>query len=103
IAMYRDTDDLDIVSEFAKTMGTPDRLQALLLLSYADLSAVGPNVWTEWKGALLAKLYLKAEQILLGRANISEDFWTSPKALAVEEIASDELRPRVSAHLKELG
>jgi [protein-PII] uridylyltransferase len=36
IAMYRDTDDLDIISSFAETMRTPDRLSALLLLSYAD-------------------------------------------------------------------
>ncbi len=103
IAMYRDTDDLDIVAEFAHTMGALDRLQALLLLSYADLSAVGPNVWTEWKGALLAKLYLKAEQILLGRAPFDEAFWTSPKAKAVETMAPEDLRPQVEGHLKQLG
>lgn len=103
IAMYRDTDDLDIVSEFAKTMGTPDRLQALLLLSFADLSAVGPNVWTEWKGALLAKLYLKAEQILLGRANFDEAFWRAPKAVAIENLAPENIRPHVADHLRQLG
>ncbi|MCF6283886.1 MAG: HD domain-containing protein, partial [Candidatus Hydrogenedentes bacterium] len=103
IAMYRDTDDLDIVSDFAKTMKTADRLQALLLLSYADLSAVGPNVWTEWKGALLAKLYLKSEQILLGRAHFDEAFWLSPKAKAIESAASDAFRPHVSDHVQQLG
>lgn len=103
IAMYRDTDDLDIVAEFAKTVGSPDRLQALLLLSYADLSAVGPNVWTEWKGVLLSKLYLKAEQILLGRAQFDEAFWLAPKARAIEEHAPETLRPHVSSHLRQLG
>jgi len=103
IAMYRDTDDLDIVSEFAKTMGTPDRLQALLLLSYADLSAVGPNVWTEWKGALLSKLFLKAEQILLGRAHFDGEFWLAPKARAIEALAPGDIRPRVAGHLRQLG
>ncbi len=103
IAMYRDTDDLDIVGEFAKTMGTLERLQALLLLSFADLSAVGPNVWTEWKGALLAKLYLKSEQILLGRARFDEFFWLAPKAKAIEAAAPEGLRPEVTTHLKQLG
>ncbi len=103
IAMYRDTDDLDIVAEFAHTMGALERLQALLLLSYADLSAVGPNVWTEWKGALLAKLYLKAEQLLLGRAPFDEAFWSSPKARTIEELAPEELRPHIEGHLRQLG
>ncbi len=68
IAFYRDTNDVDIVNNFAITMKTAERLRELLLLSYADLAAVGPNVWNEWKGALLLKLFLKAERILLGRA-----------------------------------
>jgi [protein-PII] uridylyltransferase len=103
IAMYRDTDDLDIVSEFAKAMGTLDRLQALLLLSFADLSAVGPGVWTEWKGALLAKLYLKAEQILLGRAHADDAFWKSPKAQAIEAEAPNLSSEEVTQHLRQLG
>lgn len=102
-AMYRDTDDLDIISSFARTMRTADRMRALFILSYADLSAVGPNVWTEWKGALLAKLYLKTEQILLGRAQVEDDYWTLPKARAVEAEAPEPLKNQVTAHLQQLG
>lgn len=103
IAMYRDIDDIDIIGNFAQTMRTPDRMRALLLLSYADLSAVGPNVWTEWKGALLAKLFLKTEQILLGRAQAGDDYWTLPKARAVEAEAPEALKGAVTAHLQQLG
>jgi [protein-PII] uridylyltransferase len=103
IAMYRDIDDLDIISNFARTMRTADRMRALFVLSYADLSAVGPNVWTEWKGALLAKLYLKTEQILLGRAQAGDDYWTMAKAQAIEAEAPDTMKARVTPHLQQLG
>ena len=103
IAMYRDIDDLDIISSFAQTMRTADRMRALFVLSYADLSAVGPNVWTEWKGALLAKLYLKTEQILLGRAQVEDDYWTMPKARAVEAAAPEAMKGAVTTHLQQLG
>ena len=103
IAMYRDTDDLDIITSFAKTMRTADRLGALLLLSYADLSAVGPNVWTEWKGTLLSKLYLKTERVLSGRAHAGDAYWTLPKARAVEAAAPPALRRGVSEHLRQMG
>lgn len=103
MAMYRDTDDLDIITSFARTMRTADRARALLLHSYADLSAVGPNVWTEWKGALLAKLYFKTEQILLGRAEAGEAYWTLPKAAAIAVAAPEHLKGSVTEHLKQLG
>ncbi len=67
ISFYRDTDDPDTVNQFAETVKSDERLRQLLLLSYADLSAVGPNVWNEWKGVLLLKLFLKTERLLLGR------------------------------------
>jgi len=103
IAMYRDTDDLDIITGFARTMRTTDRLRALLLHSYADLSAVGPNVWTEWKGALLSKLYLKTERVLSGRAHAGEAYWTLPKAQAVVEAAPPDRKRSVVEHLRQMG
>lgn len=103
IAMYRDSDDLDIITSFAHTMRTTDRLRALLLLSYADLSAVGPNVWTEWKGALLSKLYLKTERVLSGRAHAGDAYWTLPKAQAVVAAAPPDLKRAVVDHLRQMG
>jgi [protein-PII] uridylyltransferase len=85
-------------------MKTEERLRLLFLLSYADMAAVGPAVWNDWKGALLLKLYLRAEMILLGRAEIvGEDFWRSPKADEVRAALRDDLKPLVEDHLKGLG
>lgn len=43
ISQHRDIDDSGIVESFAATMKTEERLRALFLLSYGDLSAVGPG------------------------------------------------------------
>lgn len=104
MSFYRDTDDAEVIQRFAETMKSDDRLAKLLLLSYADLSAVGPSVWNEWKGALLLKLFLKTERVLLGRAEvIEEEFWKLPKADAVRAEAPPRLRPKVEEHLRALG
>jgi [protein-PII] uridylyltransferase len=36
----------------------------LYLLTFADIKAVGPDVWSEWKGFLLQELYEKAYDLL---------------------------------------
>ena len=45
-------------------MGTLDALNLLLLLTYADLNAVAPGVWSEWKSTLLWDLYRRREDRL---------------------------------------
>jgi [protein-PII] uridylyltransferase len=104
ISQYRDIDDEHTVRSFADTMKTESRLRALFLISYADLSAVGPAVWNEWKGALLLQLYLRAVKHLLGRAEtVGESYWISPKADQVRDAARDELKAEVENHLQGLG
>lgn len=104
MSMYRDIDDPELVATFAETMKSVERLRDLLLLSYADLSAVGPNVWTEWKGALLVKLFLRAESHLLGRPPAGEFvFWELPKAAAIAELLPESQRPGLTKHLTTLG
>ena len=45
-------------------MGKSENLKMLYLLTYADIKAVGPDVWTEWKALLLQELYDKTFSIL---------------------------------------
>ncbi|GMV94397.1 MAG: bifunctional uridylyltransferase/uridylyl-removing enzyme [Candidatus Hydrogenedentota bacterium] len=104
ISQYRDIDDEDIVRSFADTMKTESRLRALFLLSYADLSAVGPAVWTDWKGALLLQLYLRSVKHLLGRAEtVGESYWESEKAAQVRATVRPDLQAEVESHLRGLG
>ncbi len=43
--------------KFAAVVGSSERLQLLLLLTYADLASVGPDVVNQWKVDLLLELY----------------------------------------------
>lgn len=64
ISQRRDIDDEDEIRNFAGHIGTVERLKMLLLLTYADLYAVGPDVLTEWKAVLLLRLYNNTERFL---------------------------------------
>jgi [protein-PII] uridylyltransferase len=64
IAQRRDLSDEKVIQDFAGTVKTLDNLNLLTLLTYADISAVGPGVWNEWKDALVWELYLKTRAII---------------------------------------
>ena len=64
ISRRRNLDDYEMIAEFAGLFASEEWLRALYLVSYADLSAVAPDAWTDWQGALLWELYYKtAEQL----------------------------------------
>ncbi|HEY5513914.1 MAG TPA: [protein-PII] uridylyltransferase [Geomonas sp.] len=64
IAQRRDLHDERMIIQFARQMEKSENLKMLYLLTYADIKAVGPDVWTEWKALLLQELYEKAFQVL---------------------------------------
>jgi [protein-PII] uridylyltransferase len=66
IAQSRDLSDPRTIESFAQTVQTMERLKLLLLLTVADIAAVGPGVWTGWKGELLRTLYYETEVVLGG-------------------------------------
>ncbi len=65
-AFRRDINDPQTIADFVETVRSVERLRLLLVLTVADIRAVGPNVWTAWKAALLRDLYRAAEEILTG-------------------------------------
>ncbi|WP_430396199.1 [protein-PII] uridylyltransferase [Ferrovibrio sp.] len=65
-AFKRDIADPKTVVDFANLIQSPERLRLLLVLTVADIRAVGPNVWNGWKGQLLRELYYRAEEFLSG-------------------------------------
>ncbi|MBI4886382.1 MAG: HD domain-containing protein [Acidobacteria bacterium] len=58
VAFRRDTEDPGIVKEFARLLGTEDRLKMLCLLTLADIEAVSPDTLTPWKEELVWRLYV---------------------------------------------
>ena len=65
-AFRRDPADAETVAAFVATVQSMERLRLLLLLTVADIRAVGPGVWNGWKGQLLRELYRRAEESISG-------------------------------------
>ena len=87
VAQRRDLHEERTILETARLLGTVDRLKLLYLITMADLKAVGPGVWNEWKASLITELFIETsktieqgginreelmEKILLGRTFVEE-------------------------------
>ena len=66
IAFSRDIGDPKTVRDFANVVQSPERLKLLLVLTVADIRAVGPGIWNGWKGQLLRALYYETEPVVAG-------------------------------------
>ncbi|MHC5655669.1 [protein-PII] uridylyltransferase [Stappia sp. ICDLI1TA098] len=65
-AQSRDLADRKTIEDFAREVRSLERLKLLLVLTVADIRAVGPNVFNGWKGQLLRTLYYETEPVLTG-------------------------------------
>ena len=66
VAQRRDIADPKTVRDFVEAVQTPEMLRLLVILTVADIRAVGPGVWNGWKGQLLRELYHEAEATMTG-------------------------------------
>jgi [protein-PII] uridylyltransferase len=57
VAQKEDLSDPEVISRFARLVGSESRLTALYLLTVADIRGTSPKVWNAWKGKLLEDLY----------------------------------------------
>jgi [protein-PII] uridylyltransferase len=65
-AQRRDIADPKTVRDFVEVVQSPEYLRMLLVLTVADIRAVGPGVWNGWKGQLLRELFYEAESLISG-------------------------------------
>ncbi len=65
-AQKRDVADPATVTAFANIVQNPERLRLLLILTVADIRAVGPGVWNGWKGQLIRELVGATEAVFRG-------------------------------------
>lgn len=65
-AQKRDLADPTTISKFAAIVESLEKLRLLLALTVADIRAVGPGVWNDWKAQLLRDLYKLTEATLRG-------------------------------------
>ena len=65
-AQKKDISDPDVVRSFLEVVKTKERLDALYLLTVADIRATSPKVWTPWKAQLLEALYRATLAMMTG-------------------------------------
>jgi len=65
-AFKRDIGDPKTIGDFVERVQSPERLKLLLVLTVADIRAVGPNIMNGWKAALLRELYHRAIEVMSG-------------------------------------
>jgi [protein-PII] uridylyltransferase len=66
-AFRRDTEDPEIVRQFAELVGIEERLKMLCLMTLVDIEAVSPETLTPWREELLWRLYVDTyNQLTLG-------------------------------------
>ena len=63
-AFKRDIADPQTIGNFIERVQSPERLKLLMVLTVADIRAVGPKVWNGWKAALLSELYHGAIDVM---------------------------------------
>jgi len=80
IAFRYDLNDPQTIEDFAKIVQSPERLKLLLVLTVADIRAVGPNIWNGWKAALLRDLYYRCDAVLRGADPAGIAFGNANKA-----------------------
>ncbi|MCC6981972.1 MAG: [protein-PII] uridylyltransferase [Bauldia sp.] len=89
-AQSRDLGDRKTILDFAGVVQNLERLKLLLILTVADIKAVGPGVWNGWKGQLLRTLYWETEPILTGgHSQISRERRVEAAKAEIDEALSE--------------
>jgi [protein-PII] uridylyltransferase len=103
ISQHRDLTEASLIDAFATRVGSLEKLNLLLLLTYADHRGVGPGIWNEWKASLLWELYTRVRPRLMGgelRPGQGEDERAaSARARAFETLEAEGTVEDVERHL----
>lgn len=108
VAFRRNVHDHTTIQEFTSRFSRPEQLDYLYVLTYADLSAVNRNVWTEWKAIMLQELYQRSSEVLrqnLQGAQIEELHRARHSAAAekmVQALSDSFSRQDIERHLQSI-
>ena len=104
ISQRRDLDDPAVVRQFARQVGTPEALNLLTLLTFADSQGTSDKLWNGFKDALLWDLYARAMPLLTGGTEFiragkaqRELLLQEVRELAPAEIGEEELQAQFAA------
>mgnify|MGYP003390149755 CR=1 FL=1 len=111
VAFRHDIADPGELARFSHMVGSPEWLTMLYVLTVADISAVGPGIWNDWKSGLLTDLYDRAMLILSGKhpkfleeerlIKVSEHVVKTLIPNTVVETEREQLTQWIELHLKQ--
>lgn len=104
VAFRRNLNDPTTLNNFANLFPSSGLIDLLYLLTYADLSAVSPVVWTQWKSDLLYELYSKTKRMVDERITGQELLTYSMQEIinGSEAYSEDTMREHIEA-IDDLG
>ena len=83
ISQKKDIQDPDVIADFSYICKNKRYLDALYMLTVADMKATGPTVWNEWKGTLLESLWRQTSLSLSGHFYESKNKVQTMRSLAL--------------------
>ena len=93
ISKRRELSDRKVVEKFCRIVDSPELLDMLYILTYADISAVGPEMFNDWKMMLLKELHGSAMAFLKDEVS----------SLAFEKDRLAKLRAKIAAEAVSKG
>jgi len=95
LSQRRDLDDAAVIRNFARQVGTPEKLNLLTLLTFADSQGTSDKLWSGFKDSLLWQLHSRALTLLSGGTEFRRASEKAREELrdAVRELASRSWRP----------
>ncbi len=105
ISQRRDLDDPSVIRNFARQIGTPEKLNLLTLLTFADSQGTSDKLWSGFKDSLLWQLHSRTMTLLTGGTEFRR---ASEKARAEIRDLVRELAPKriedeeLDAHFSQL-
>jgi [protein-PII] uridylyltransferase len=73
LSQRRELTDQNVIARFSRLVRNRENLTMLYLLTFADVSAVNPSSWTQWKAALLQDLYERTLSYIDASAQVEEE------------------------------
>lgn len=94
LAFKKDLHDENLIHRFAENVMDRDRLDLLMLLTHADLKAVGPTALNSWKSMLLEELYYRTLDVMEGEGSDGESLsdWIKEIKSVIRELVPEEYR-----------
>lgn len=101
IAQKEDMGDPEVIDRFVELVKNEQHLNALYLLTVADIRGTSPKVWNSWKAHLLEYLYKITLQVMGGHITNANALIEVRKRLVQQELQEKGLPPHAEKSLWE--